>query len=59
MVSKAQIKATGKYEHNNYDKILLRLPKGRRDKIKAHAESIGMSLNAYINELIDRNMGPP
>ena len=47
-VSKAQQKAVGKYEKENYDKVLLRLQKGSRDKIKAHAQQKGMSLNAYI-----------
>ena len=46
-VSKAQQKAVGKYEKENYDKVLLRLQKGSRDKIKAHAQQKGMSLNAY------------
>ena len=32
------------------------VPKGDLDKIKAHAESLGMSLNAYINKLIDEDM---
>ena len=56
-VSKAQQKAVGKYESANYDKVLLRLAKGDRDKIKAHAQSKGMSLNAYIVGLIERDMG--
>lgn len=55
-VSKAQQNAVSKYESVNYDKVLLRLPKGERDKIKAHAESLGMSLNSYINKLIDFDM---
>mgnify|MGYP000860841887 CR=1 FL=1 len=55
-VGKAQQKAVSKYESVNYDKVLLRLPKGERDKIKAHAESLGMSLNSYINKLIDFDM---
>ena len=56
-VTKAQQKAVGKYESANYDKVLLRLSKGDRDKIKAHAQSKGMSLNAYIVGLIERDMG--
>jgi len=56
-VSDAQKKATAKYEIKAYDKALIRFPKGKRDKIKSHAESMGMSLNAYINDLIDRDMG--
>ena len=55
-VSKAQQKAVGKYEKENYDKVLLRLQKGSRDKIKAHAQQKGMSLNAYIVDLIEKYM---
>ena len=55
-VSKAQQKAVGKYEKENYDKVLLRLQKGSRDKIKAHAQQKGMSRNAYIVDLIEKDM---
>lgn len=55
-VTKAQQRAVGKYEKENYDKVLLRLPKGNREKIKAHAQQKGMSLNAYIVDLIERDM---
>ena len=55
-VSKAQQKAVGKYEKENYDKVLLRLQKGSRDKIKAHAQQKGMSLNTYIVDLIEKDM---
>jgi len=54
--SKAQKEATARYMKNNLDDIKIRVPKGKRDKIKAHAESKGMSLNAYINDLIDKDM---
>lgn len=30
--------------------------KGRKDKIKAHAQQKGMSLNAYIVDLIEKDM---
>ena len=55
-VTKAQQRAVGKYEKENYDKVLLRLPKGNREKIKAHAQQKGMSLNAYIMDLIEKDM---
>ena len=55
-VTKAQQRAVGKYEKENYDKVLLRLPKGNREKIKAHAQQKGMSLNAYIVDLIEKDM---
>ncbi|ANU40464.1 hypothetical protein ADH75_13580 [Flavonifractor plautii] len=55
-VTKAQQRAVGKYEKENYDKVLLRLPKGNREKIKTHAQQKGMSLNAYIVDLIEKDM---
>ena len=55
-VTKAQQRAVGKYEKENYDKVLLRLPKGNREKIKAHAQQKGMSVNAYIVDLIEKDM---
>lgn len=55
-VSLAQKKATAKYEQQNYDKVLLRLEKGKKDKIKLHAENRGESLNGFINKAIDEKM---
>ena len=51
-VSKAQQKAVAKYEAKAYDKALLRLPKGRLDEIKAHAEAQGQSVNGFIGRAI-------
>jgi len=31
-----------------YDRVNLTLPKGQKDKIKAHAESRGESVNSFI-----------
>lgn len=60
-VSKAQIKATAKYEAKAYDKTLIRLPKGRLDEIRAHIEPAGESLNGFIgraiNEAMERDSG--
>ncbi|MBQ8134849.1 MAG: hypothetical protein IJ192_10665 [Clostridia bacterium] len=56
MITKAQAKATAKYQKNNYDDIRLRVKKGQREIIKVHAESLGKSLNAYINDLIFADM---
>lgn len=38
------------------DDILFRVPKGRRAEIKAYAGSLGMSMNAYVNTLIERDL---
>lgn len=55
-VSKAQQRAVNKYMSANYDRINLTLDKGRKDIIKAHAESRGESVNGFINRAIDETM---
>lgn len=57
MASKAQLKANEKYITEKTDEIKVRVPKGQKAIIKAHAEGKGTSLNAYINDLIERDMG--
>ena len=37
----------------NYDRVNLVMPKGRKDPVKAHAEKTGESLNGFINRAID------
>lgn len=39
-----------------YDRINLTVPKGRKAEIQAHAEQMGVSVNSYINRLIDTDM---
>ena len=53
MVSKAQQKAVNKYVKQNYDRVNVTMPKGRKEEYKAYAQSKGMSLNAYIISLIE------
>lgn len=58
-VSKAQQKAVNKYVKENYERIVVNVQKGERDLIKAHAESKGESVNAYICRLIREDMKQP
>ncbi len=51
--TKAQQKAVSKYMKKNYDVFQIRMPKGKKDKIKEFAESKGESLNGFINRIID------
>lgn len=51
-VSAAQQKAVNKYVKENYDRINVNMPKGRKEAVKAHAEARGESLNAFINRAI-------
>lgn len=55
-VSKAQQKAVHKYVKNNYDRMDVTVPKGRKDVIKAHAAEHGESVNAFINRAINETM---
>ena len=52
-VSKAQQRAVHKYVKDNYDRIELTVPKGRKAELKALADSRGQSVNAFVNEAID------
>lgn len=55
-VSKAQMKATAKYEKQNYDDVRVRVRKGFRERIKSYAELQGKSLNQYVVDLILADM---
>lgn len=52
MASDAQAKATKKY-HDKFDSILLRVPKGEKDLIAAHAQSMGETVNKFICRAIN------
>lgn len=54
--SKAQQRAVSKYMKENYDEIKVRVEKGKKNSIKAHADSKGQSVNGFINEAIDEKM---
>lgn len=55
-ISKSNQKAVNKYVKNNYDRINVTMPKGKKDDIKTHAEKRGESVNAFINRAIDNQM---
>ena len=55
-VSEAQRRAVAKYNAANYDRVELRLDKGRKETVKAHADTQGESLNAFINRAITETM---
>ncbi len=54
-VSAAQKKASEKYLEK-LDEVRIRMKKGRRDVIKAHADARGESVNGFINRAIDETM---
>lgn len=55
-ISKAQQRATANYVKKNYDRIEVKVLKGKKEVIQAHAEAQGESLNAFINRAITETM---
>lgn len=49
--------AKDRWNRNNYDSVLIRLPKGRKAAVEAHAQSKGESINGLINALLRADMG--
>lgn len=54
--SDAQRRAVAKYNAANYERVELRLKKGKKDVVKAYAEAHGQSLNEFVNCAIDEAM---
>lgn len=55
-VSKAQQDAVRKYVKTHYDEVKVRMEKGRKAQIQAHAELQGESVNGFINRAIAETM---
>ena len=55
-VSDAQKRATMKYMKNNYDRIELKVAKGKKSDLQAHAEQRNESLNGFVNRAIDETV---
>ena len=53
---RAQQKAVSKYMKENYDVYQIRMPKGKKAAIQAHAAAQGESVNGFINRVIDQAM---
>ena len=54
--TEARRRANEKYNAKAYDEIKVRVTKGKKDEIKAAADSQGKSVNGFINEAIDEKM---
>jgi len=53
----ARTRASNKYNAKAYDRIALQVKKGKREEIKAHADTKGQTVNDYIKKLISADMG--
>ncbi len=55
-VSKKQQASVNRYIAKSYDRINLTVPKGKKEIIQNFAQSIGESVNGFINRAIDDAM---
>lgn len=55
-VSKKQQACVTRYVKANYDRIGITLPKGKKEAVKAKADSNGETVNGYICRLIDDDL---
>lgn len=54
--TKTSSKVKDRYNAKAYDEIKVRVTKGRKEIIQAHADSSGESVNGFINRAIDETM---
>lgn len=55
-ISESQRKAVAKYNAKTYDEIKVRVKKGSKATIQAHADRKGESLNGFIKRAIDETI---
>ena len=55
--TKATMRAVDKYVKNNYDRIEIKVPKGRKQAVEAYARGRGESVNGLVNGLLRAEMG--
>lgn len=54
--SEAIKRASKKYDQEKIDRIPMRVPKGKKELIQAHAAMQGESVNAFLNRAVDETM---
>jgi len=55
-MSKETTKYKNDFINKAYDRVNLTLPKGMKEEVRKYAESKGLSLNGFINKLIEEDM---
>lgn len=45
------------FQKENYDRLIINVPKGQKERIREHAERKGKSINGYVVDLIKKDMG--
>ena len=55
--TKAGMRAVDKYVKENYERLNIKVPKGRKAAIEAHARGRGESVNGLVNALLRERLG--
>lgn len=55
----AHMRATAKWEANNYDKVLIRFPRGTKERIQATGQSVNGFTVAAVLAALDSTQAPP
>lgn len=55
-MSKPTYEVIERYKKKAYDRMTFMFHKGKKELIKKRADSLGLSMNAYINFLIDEDL---
>ena len=55
-MGKTSSKVKNRYNAKAYDELKIRVPKGEKEQIKAHAGNQGESLNGFVKRAIDETM---
>ena len=50
------LRAIRKYDAEKVDRVLFRVPKGKKELLQQHAAARGESLSAFINRAIDETI---
>lgn len=45
-----------RWNAKTYDNLTIRVPKGKKEQIQAHADTKGESLNGFVNRAINETM---
>ena len=55
-LSEARKRATAKYNAKAYDRIEVKVPKGKKEQVQDHTAVTGESMNAFMNRAIDETI---
>lgn len=54
--SEARLRANKKYDQKAYDRLPIVMPKGSKEKIQLAAAQAGLSVNAWLRQVIEEKL---